>query len=52
LDEATSSIDTVTEMHIQEALQRLMKGRTSFIIAHRLNTVRNVDQIIVMNYGE
>jgi ATP-binding cassette, subfamily B, multidrug efflux pump len=51
LDEATSSIDTVTELKIQEALQRLMKGRTSFVIAHRLNTIRNADQILVLNEG-
>lgn len=52
LDEATSSIDTVTEMKIQEALQRLMKEKTSFIIAHRLNTIEKADQIIVLNEGE
>nr|WP_304214189.1 ABC transporter ATP-binding protein [Fredinandcohnia onubensis] len=52
LDEATSSIDTVTEMKIQEALQRLMKGKTSFIIAHRLNTIEKADQIIVLKDGE
>ncbi|MEH7387142.1 ABC transporter ATP-binding protein [Bacillus sp. JJ1521] len=52
LDEATSSIDTVTEMKIQEALQRLMKGKTSFIIAHRLNTIERAEQIIVLNEGE
>ena len=52
LDEATSSIDTVTEMKIQEALQRLMKGKTSFIIAHRLNTIERADQIIVLRDGE
>ncbi|MET3576953.1 ABC transporter ATP-binding protein [Bhargavaea ullalensis] len=51
LDEATSSIDTVTEMKIQEALERLMEGRTSFIIAHRLNTVRQADLIFVMQDG-
>lgn len=52
LDEATSSIDTITELHIQQALKRLMKGRTSFVIAHRLNTVREADQIIVLHQGE
>ncbi|OAB43184.1 ABC transporter ATP-binding protein [Paenibacillus glacialis] len=51
LDEATSSIDTVTEIKIQEGLQRLMKGRTSFVIAHRLNTIRKADQILVLKDG-
>ena len=51
LDEATSSIDTVTEMKIQDALERLMEGRTSFVIAHRLNTVRQADMIFVMEHG-
>jgi ATP-binding cassette subfamily B multidrug efflux pump len=52
LDEATSSVDTRTEIHIQEALLRLMEGRTSFVIAHRLSTVRNADEILVINDGE
>jgi ATP-binding cassette subfamily B multidrug efflux pump len=52
LDEATSSVDTRTEAHIQEALLRLMEGRTSFVIAHRLSTVRNVDRILVIDDGE
>ena len=51
LDEATSSIDTVTELKIQEALERLMEGRTSFVIAHRLNTVRKADLVFVMENG-
>ncbi len=52
LDEATSSIDTVTELEIQEALDRLMEGRTSFVIAHRLNTVRKADKVYVMEKGK
>ena len=52
LDEATSSIDTVTELKIQEALEHLMQGRTSFVIAHRLNTVRNADIVLVMHEGK
>jgi len=51
LDEATSSIDTRTELEIQAAFNNLMKGRTSFVVAHRLSTIRNADQIIVMNGG-
>ena len=51
LDEATSSIDTRTELEIQVAFNNLMKGRTSFVVAHRLSTIRNADQIIVMNAG-
>jgi ATP-binding cassette subfamily B multidrug efflux pump len=49
LDEATSSVDSLTESHIQEGLIRLMKGRTSFIIAHRLSTIRNADQVFVVH---
>jgi len=52
LDEATSSVDTRTEMHIQEAMKVLMKGRTSFVIAHRLSTIREADAIMVINDGE
>jgi ATP-binding cassette subfamily B protein len=51
LDEATSSVDTRTEMHIQSAMQQLMKNRTCFIIAHRLSTIRNADNILVINGG-
>ncbi len=52
LDEATSSVDTRTEMLIQRAMERLMKGRTSFVIAHRLSTIRDADLILVMNRGQ
>jgi ATP-binding cassette subfamily B protein len=52
LDEATSSVDTRTEVLIQEAMDNLMKDRTSFIIAHRLSTIRNADWILVMNEGD
>ncbi len=51
LDEATSSIDVKTEMHIQHAFSRLMKGRTSFVVAHRLSTIKNSDVILVMKDG-
>ncbi len=51
LDEATSSVDTRTELLIQRAMKRLMHGRTSFVIAHRLSTIRNADLILVMNQG-
>jgi ATP-binding cassette, subfamily B, multidrug efflux pump len=51
LDEATSNIDTVTELKIQEALQRLLEGRTSFVIAHRLNTIQKADRILVLKDG-
>jgi len=52
LDEATSSVDTRTEVHIQKAMENLMKGRTSFIVAHRLSTIKNADMILVMNKGD
>jgi ATP-binding cassette, subfamily B, multidrug efflux pump len=52
LDEATSSVDTRTEVQIQEALLRLMAGRTSFVIAHRLSTIRNADQVLVIDQGQ
>jgi subfamily B ATP-binding cassette protein MsbA len=51
LDEATSALDTVTEHLVQEALEKLMKNRTIFAIAHRLSTVRNADLILVMDHG-
>ncbi|WP_068499660.1 ABC transporter ATP-binding protein [Paenibacillus kribbensis] len=52
LDEATASIDTETELKIQDALQVLLKGRTSFMVAHRLSTIRNADHIVVLDHGE
>ncbi len=52
LDEATASVDTRTEVLIQKALNRLLKGRTSFVIAHRLSTVRNADQVLVLDEGK
>jgi ATP-binding cassette subfamily B protein len=52
LDEATSSIDTRTEQIIQKGMDQLMQGRTSFVIAHRLSTVRNADEILVLENGE
>lgn len=52
LDEATSSVDTRTEIHIQKAMKNLMNGRTSFVIAHRLSTIRDADVILVMNDGK
>jgi ATP-binding cassette subfamily B multidrug efflux pump len=51
LDEATSSIDTMTEIRIQKAFETMMKGRTSFIVAHRLSTIQNADVILVMGNG-
>jgi ABC-type multidrug transport system fused ATPase/permease subunit len=52
LDEATSSVDTQTERQIQEAMERLLEGRTSFVIAHRLSTITQADQILVMDHGQ
>lgn len=52
LDEATASVDTATEQGIQDALEHLLAGRTSFVIAHRLGTVRHADQILVLNHGQ
>ena len=52
LDEATSSIDTRTEAQIQKGMDALMKGRTVFVIAHRLSTVRNADCIVVIEHGQ
>ena len=51
LDEATSSVDTRTEVEIGKAMQKLMKGRTSFVIAHRLSTIRDADTILFMEHG-
>lgn len=51
LDEATSSIDTRTEIKIQQAFEKLMEGRTSFIVAHRLSTIKSADVILVMKDG-
>jgi ATP-binding cassette subfamily B protein len=52
LDEATSNIDTKTEMYVQKSMMNLMKGKTNFVIAHRLNTIKNADLILVLNEGE
>src|SRR5690606_7637117 len=52
LDEATSSIDTETESIIQKAINRVLKGKTSFVIAHRLSTIRNADRILVIKDGK
>jgi ATP-binding cassette subfamily B multidrug efflux pump len=52
LDEATSSIDTRTELIIQQGMDHLMQGRTSFVIAHLLTTIRNADEIMVLENGE
>jgi ATP-binding cassette subfamily B protein len=52
LDEATSSVDTRTEVLVQQAMNALRSGRTAFVIAHRLSTIRNADQIVVMEHGD
>ena len=52
LDEATSSVDTRTEIIVQDAMDKLAKGRTSFVIAHRLSTIKNADLILVMKDGD
>ena len=52
MDEATSSIDTRTEILIQRAMAKLRHGRTSFVVAHRLSTIKDADQIIVLSHGE
>ena len=52
LDEATSNIDTQTEKLVQDGIEKLVKGRTSFVIAHRLSTIRNCDKIMVVNNGQ
>ena len=51
LDEATANVDSETELHIQQTLQNLLRGRTSFVIAHRLSTVRDADRILVLDDG-
>ena len=51
LDEATSSIDTMTEIRIQKAFEKMMEGRTSFVVAHRLSTIKSADMILVMDKG-
>ncbi len=52
LDEATSALDALSEKHVQEAMSRLMKDRTSIIVAHRLSTVKDADRIVVMKEGK
>ena len=52
LDEATSNVDTSTERQVQQAMQRLMRGRTCFVIAHRLSTIQNADNILVIDHGD
>ena len=52
LDEATSSVDTITEQKLQQAIETVMQGRTSFIVAHRLSTIQHADNIIVLSHGK
>lgn len=52
MDEATSSVDTITEELIQRGMEHLMQGRTSVVIAHRLSTIKNADRIIVLDHGK
>jgi ABC-type multidrug transport system fused ATPase/permease subunit len=52
LDEATSSLDSIAEAEVQRAIDRLMAGRTSFIVAHRLSTLRNADRLLVLDQGQ
>jgi ATP-binding cassette subfamily B protein len=52
LDEATSALDNASERHVQNAMEQLMQGRTTFIVAHRLSTVKNADRIIVLKKGK
>ena len=52
LDEATSALDNISEYHVQKAISSLIKGRTTFIVAHRLSTIRDADRIVVMENGE
>jgi len=52
LDEATSSVDTMTELRVQRALALLLAGRTSFVVAHRLSTIRHADQVLVLEEGQ
>jgi ABC-type multidrug transport system fused ATPase/permease subunit len=52
LDDATSAVDMKTELHIQQALEEVMKGRTTFIIAHRISSVKHADELIVFEHGK
>jgi ATP-binding cassette subfamily B protein len=52
LDEATSSVDAVTEARLQSALTKLLRGRTSFVVAHRLSTIRHADLVLVLDHGQ